>query len=149
MGRGAGRLWAYVGVYHTGIDVASNTNSDQFAICISSGGLAALLDGPFPYRAQWLEVIASILFVVEIVTYVVFSAIMTARWIIYPHVAVRRAMNDPDELLAYAIPPIALMTIAALTGIQASNASWGDHAFTLLAYVLWWIGCAGCSQLLW
>lgn len=67
---------------------------------------------------------------------------MLARWIVYPHVAVRRAMSNPDELLAYAILPIALMTIAGLTATQVSTASWGGHSFTLVAYVLWWIGCA-------
>lgn len=46
------------------------------------------------------------------------------------------------ELLAYSIPLIALMTIAARTGMQVSSASYGDHAFTLLAYVLWRIRCA-------
>ncbi|KAF2169731.1 hypothetical protein M409DRAFT_52239 [Zasmidium cellare ATCC 36951] len=113
-----------------------------FAVCISSGGLASLLNGPFPYQGRWLEILASILFVVEVVTYILFSAIMIACWIIYPHVAVRRAMNNPDELLAYAIPPISLMTIGALTATQISNASWSGHAWTLVAYVLWWIGCA-------
>lgn len=63
-----------------------------------------------------------------------------ARWILYPHVAVRRAIADPDELSSYAIPPIVLMTIAALTSSQVSKTAWGGHAFTLVACVLWWIG---------
>lgn len=32
------------------------------------------------------------------------------------------------------------MTIAALTASQVSTTAWGGHAFTLVAYVLWWIG---------
>jgi tellurite resistance protein TehA-like permease len=32
------------------------------------------------------------------------------------------------------------MTIAALTATQVSQAQWGGHAFTLVAYVLWWVG---------
>lgn len=111
----------------------------QFAVCISTGGLALVLNGPFPYRGYWQVVIASILYVVELVMFFVFLAITLARWIVFPHVAVRRACHDPDELGAYAIPPIALMTIASLTAQQTSN-SWGGHAFTLVAYVCWWIG---------
>ncbi|KAJ9625619.1 hypothetical protein H2203_004378 [Taxawa tesnikishii (nom. ined.)] len=112
-----------------------------FALCISSGGIGLVLNGPFPYRANWLVVCATILYVTEIVLFLLFLAIMLARWIIYPHVAVRRALSDPDELGAYAIPPIALMTIGALTSMQVSD-SWGGHAFTLVSYVIWWIGVA-------
>lgn len=83
--------------------------------------------------------IATILYVFELVTFFLFLGIMIARWVIYPHVAIRRAMTDPDELGAYAIPPIALMTIASLTIMQVSD-SWGGHAFMLVGYVLWWIG---------
>ena len=65
---------------------------------------------------------------------------MLLRWTLYPHVAIRRALRDPSELGSYAIPPIALMTIAALTASQVSTASWGGHAFTIVAFVLWWVG---------
>lgn len=94
-----------------------------------------------PIEGQWLVTLSTVLYVFEIILYVVFSSIMITRWIVYPHVAVRRAMSNPDELLAYAIPPIALMTIAGLTATQVSTASWGGHAFMLVSYVLWWIGC--------
>lgn len=111
-----------------------------FAIAISTGGLASILNGPFPYPAVWQVTLASILYVFEIVLFVLFSSIMIARWVLYPHVAIRRALSSPDELGAYAIPPIALLTIAALTASQVSEARWGGHSFTLVAYVLWWIG---------
>ncbi|EME47133.1 hypothetical protein DOTSEDRAFT_31619 [Dothistroma septosporum NZE10] len=129
-----------------------------FAVCISSGGLALIIHGPFPYQAHWQVsrhhhqryvaklltkvkvTIATILYVVELVLFFLFLAIMIVRWIVYPHVAVRKALNDPDELGAYAIPPIALMTIAALTAQQVSTGPWGGHAFTIVAYVCWWIG---------
>lgn len=113
-----------------------------FAIAISTGGLASILNGPFPYPAAWQVTLASILYVFEIVLFVLFSVLMVARWVLYPHVAVRRAFSDPDELGAYAIPPIALMTIAALTASQVSEAGWGGYSFTIVAYVLWWIGLA-------
>ncbi|KAK5089569.1 hypothetical protein LTR70_005894 [Exophiala xenobiotica] len=49
-------------------------------------------------------------------------------------------MSNPDELGAYAIPPIALMTLASLTIMQVSAGPWGGEAFMLVGYVLWWIG---------
>lgn len=70
----------------------------------------------------------------------IFSVLLLARWILYPHVAVRRALCDADELGAYAIPPIALMTLAALTASQVSTGPWGSHGWTIVSYVLWWIG---------
>lgn len=112
----------------------------QFAIAISTGGLGLILASPFPYSAPWQLRLASVLYVFEIVLFTLFSVLTLARWIIYPHVAVRRALADPDELCSYAIPPIVLLTISALTATQVSTTAWGGHAFTLVAYVLWWIG---------
>lgn len=60
----------------------------------------------------------------------------------YPHVAVRRVMSNPEEMGTYAIPPIALMVMASLTITQVSDGPWGGHAFTLVGYVVWWIGLA-------
>ncbi|THW94238.1 C4-dicarboxylate transporter/malic acid transport protein [Aureobasidium pullulans] len=111
-----------------------------FAVCISAGGIALVLNGPFPYRGHWLVVLATILYIMEIVLFFSFLAILLAKWILYPHVAVRRALSDPDELGTYAIPPIALMTIGALTITQVSEGPWGGHAFTLVGYVIWWMG---------
>lgn len=101
-----------------------------------------MLNGPFPYPAHWLVVLATILYVTEIVLFFTFLALIIAKWVVYPHVAVRRIMSDPDELGTYAIPPIALMTIGALTITQVSEGPWGGHAFTLVGYVVWWIGVA-------
>lgn len=109
---------------------------------ISTGGLATILNGPFPYPARWLGICASILYVFQLILFILFTTILIARWIVYPHVAVRRALRDPAELGSYAIPPIALIIIAALTASQVSTAYWGGHAFTVVAYVLWWIGLA-------
>lgn len=69
-------------------------------------------------------VLATILYIMEIVLFFSFLAILLAKWILYPHVAVRRALSDPDELGTYAIPPIALMTIGALTITQVSEGPW-------------------------
>jgi len=110
-----------------------------FAIVISSSGIGLVLNGPFVYRAHWQITIATIMYIVALITFFVFLGLQIARWIVFPHVAVRRAMSDPDELGAYAIPPIALMTLASLTIMQVST-SWGGYAFMMVGYVLWWIG---------
>ncbi|THZ27771.1 C4-dicarboxylate transporter/malic acid transport protein [Aureobasidium pullulans] len=127
-----------------------STRDCWFAVCISSGGIALVLNGPFPYRGHWLVVLATILYIMEIVLLFSFLAILLAKWMLYPHVAVRRALSDPDELGTYAILPIALMTIGALTITQVSEGPWGGHAFTLA--VIWRIGvvwvCVTCVVVL-
>lgn len=120
--------------------VLENFTPMWFAICIGSGGLASVLNSPFPYPARWLTICGTILYVVDLVTLILFSCIMITRWILYPHVAVRKLLSSPEELAAYGIWPISILTISALTASQVSSAYWGGHAFSLVAYVLWWIG---------
>ena len=107
---------------------------------ISTGGLATILNGPFPYPSGWQITLASVLYVFEIVLFVVFASLLPLRWIRYPHVAVGRALREPSELGSYAIPPIALLTISGLTASQVSSTTWGGHSFTVVAYMLWWVG---------
>lgn len=76
----------------------------------------------------------------ELALFFIFLGITFARWYIYPHVAVRRAANNPNELGAYAVPPIALLTLSALTATEVSTTNWGGYDFAVVAYVMWWIG---------
>lgn len=50
--------------------------------------------------------------------------------------------TTPDELAAWACPAIAWATLTSLTALIPSQAHWGGHAFTILAYVMYWIGVA-------
>lgn len=112
-----------------------------FSICISSGGLGLVLNAPFPYPARWLTICGDTLFGIELLLFVLFLGIMAARWIRYPRSALHRLLTDQQELSAYAIIPITLLTIAALVASQISTA-WGGYPFTIVAYVLWWISMA-------
>lgn len=109
-----------------------------FSICISSGGLGLVLNAPFPYPARWLTICGDVLFGIELLLFVVFLGIMISRWVLYPKYALHRLLSDQQELCAYAIIPITLLTIAALVASQISTA-WGGYSFTIVAYVLWWI----------
>ncbi|KAJ4417132.1 hypothetical protein N0V82_006332 [Gnomoniopsis sp. IMI 355080] len=115
-----------------------NFNPMWFSICMSSGGLGLVLNAPFPYPAQWLSICGDILFGIELLLFVGFLGIMAARWILYPRSALHHLRSDQQELSAYALIPITLLTIAALIASQVSTA-WGGYPFTIVAYVLWWI----------
>lgn len=113
-----------------------------FSLCISSGGLGLVLNAPFPYPARWLSICGDIFFVIDLVTFLLFLAVMVARWIVFPRLVLRKLVSDQQELAAYAIIPITLHTIAALVASQVSTANWGGtgNAFMLVSYVLWWTG---------
>lgn len=117
-----------------------------FSICISSGGLGLVLNAPFPYPAHWLSVCGDILFGLELALFLLFLAATAARWALFPATARARLAADQQELAAYAIVPITLLTLAALVARRVSTADWGGHghgrAFGLLAYALWWAGMA-------
>lgn len=116
-------------------------NPMWFSICISSGGLGLVLNAPFPYPAQWLTICGDVLFGLELLLFAAFLTLMAARWILYPRSALHRLLSDQQELSAYAIVPITLLTISALVASQVSTApAWGGYPFTLVAYVLWWLG---------
>lgn len=118
-----------------------NFNPMWFSICISSGGRGLVLNAPFPYPAQWLTICGNVLFGIELVLFIVFLGIIAARWILYPKSALLRLLSDQQELSAYATIPITLLTVSALVASQISTA-WGGYPFTIVAYVLWWIGMA-------
>lgn len=115
-----------------------------FSICISSGGLGLVLNAPFPYPAHWLSVCGDVLFAADLALFALFLAATAARWIAFPRATLRRLASDQQELSAYAIVPIALLVLAALVARRVSTAGWGGsgHAFTLVAYVMWWAGAA-------
>ena len=69
--------------------------------------------------------------------------IIFLRIILYPRSTLRRSA-DASEASYWACLPIAVPTIVAQIALTASQSNWNGtgHAFTLLAYVLWWI-CVG------
>jgi tellurite resistance protein TehA-like permease len=93
-----------------------------FAICIGSEGLGTVLNSPFPYPARWLEICGSISYVVDLAVFILYSAIVIARWILYLYVVVQKLMSTPEELNAYGIWPISLLTISFLTTFEVSTA---------------------------
>jgi len=118
-----------------------NFSPAWFAVCMNTGILGILMH-QFPYQFNGLPVLATIAYVLDLVLFVIFSIIFISRFIIYPHSAWPKIAEDPNELTYMVCWPIAWLTLDALTALVASQASWGGHAFTLVAYVMWWIGAA-------
>jgi tellurite resistance protein TehA-like permease len=113
----------------------------RFAICMNAGIIGVLMH-QLPYQFRGLSnVLSNIAYLVDLILFAVFSVIVLLRLILYPKSTVKVSTSSAEELCYFSCIPIALLTIAELTALQVSTAFWGGHAFSLVAYVLWWIGC--------
>ncbi len=109
-----------------------------------STGILGLILAEFPYRFNGLSnAIADIFFVVDLLIVLLATAIQITRFVLYPKAAYFKTRGDPDEIALWGAFPIAILTLAALTATQISNAYWGGHWASILAVVLWWAGAAG------
>ncbi|KAK4494616.1 hypothetical protein PRZ48_013972 [Zasmidium cellare] len=112
-----------------------------FTVSMNTGILSILMHEN-PYQFNGLYVLSTIMFVFNIVLFIAFFAILMFRIVLRPRRFVETLMGDLQELAMLGTIPIAWFTIAGQVGITVSNAGWGSHAFTIVAYVMWWIGTA-------
>ena len=95
-----------------------------------------------PYQFPGLRVISTVLFVVDLVIFILCSVLMSLRFLLYRRAAWDEITSDVNELCFMSCFPIAWMTLTSLTSLIVSNSYWGGHAFTIVAYVMWWISVA-------
>lgn len=104
-----------------------------------NSGILGLLTHQCPYQFNGLSIISTIFYVVDLILFVVFSLIFISRFLMCRQDAYSEIVSQPGEMMMCACWPIAWMTLTSLTGLIDSNAYWGGHAFTIVAYVMWWI----------
>ena len=63
---------------------------------------------------------------------------MLLRFTLHGRSTLTRIYADPEEIIFMGAPAIAFLTIVAQAALTCSTAR--AHGFTILAYVLWWIG---------
>lgn len=111
-----------------------------FTWCMNTGILATLMH-TLPYTFRGLNIIATVLYVLDMVFFIACSTLFSLRFMIYGKTAWEEISSDVNELCFTATLPISWMTLTTLTGLIVSNASWGA-AFTLVSYAMWWVGAA-------
>lgn len=79
---------------------------------------------------------------VELVLFVIFSLIFLARFAMFGKQAFHDITGDIQDLSFLACWPISWLTLSSLVALIVSTAGWGGHAFSIVAYVMWWIGLA-------
>jgi tellurite resistance protein TehA-like permease len=107
-----------------------------------NAGIIGILLHQLPYQFRGLPVLSTIAFVIDLALFVVFSLIFITRFVWFKKEAYYEVTGDINELALGVCWPIAWQTLSSLTGLIASNAYWGGHAFTLVSYVMWWFGTA-------
>lgn len=106
-----------------------------------NSGILGILTHQCPYQFPGLSIISTIFYVFDLVLFIFFSVVFVLRFALYRLSAYKEIVSNQADLMLFACWPIAFMTLTTLTGLICSNANWGRHAFTLVAYVMWWIEC--------
>lgn len=93
-----------------------------------------------PYQFWGLGVLSTIAFMADFVFFIFFSSILLLRLVMFRRQAFHELVDDISELPLLACWPIAWLTLTAFVALNVSQSSWGGHSFTIVAYVMWWIG---------
>lgn len=112
-----------------------------FVIPMNTGILGILYFNQ-PYTFSGLKVISTIMYILAMLLFAVFSILTIVRWTWFRKAAISKTQGKIDEVAMLAAPVIAWLEITVLTALIVSNAYWGHHAFSLVAYVMWWFGAA-------
>lgn len=110
-----------------------------FVIPMNTGILGILMH-LLPYQFRGLPVLSTIMYLADLTFFVIICSMTILRWTLYTKAAQQKAAASIDEISFLGAAPIAFLTITSLTGLIVSNAYWGGHAWSLVAYVMWWFG---------
>ncbi|KAL9070531.1 MAG: hypothetical protein Q9161_004828 [Pseudevernia consocians] len=110
-----------------------------FVIPMNTGILGILMH-QLPYQFNGLPILSTIMYLLDLTIFALVCCMTTLRWALYPKAAQRKTAASIDEIAFLALAPITFLTLASLTGLIVSNAYWGGHACSIVAYVMWWIG---------
>lgn len=105
-------------------------------------GILSILIHTLPYQFRGQRIISTVLYVADLIIFILCSTLMSLRFLKHRKAAWNEITSDVNELCFMSCFPIAWMTLTILTSAIVSNAYWGGHAFTLVAYVMWWVAVA-------
>lgn len=123
------------------LNAVENFSPLWFAIPMNTGILAILMHQN-PYQFHGLYTLSTIMYVFDLVLFVAMAIMTSLRWTLRRKQAWKQTANSVDEIGFHAAPPIAFLTLTTLTALIVSNCYWGGHAWSLVAYVMFWFGFA-------
>ena len=105
-------------------------------------GILGILLHQLPYQFKGILVLSTIFFLLDLTLFVLVSILLILRLLLYRRQAISELTSDVPTVAFLCCWPIAWLTLVAFVSLTASSASWGGYRFTVLAYVMWWIGAA-------
>jgi tellurite resistance protein TehA-like permease len=102
-------------------------------------GILSIILNLLPYRFSGVGILSTIMFVFNILLFTIFSLLSLFRLLKFRHHVHSETLNKAEELSYLGAAPTAYLTIVAQVALTCSTA-WG-YPWTVVAYVLWWIGC--------
>lgn len=105
-------------------------------------GVLSIIMNLLPYQFRGLGILSTIMFIFNLTLFVFFTLVSVAQYL--SHRSRRRSyirnrmLSDLEELSYLGSPAIAYLTLVTQVTLTCSTA-WGYH-WTIVAYVLWWIG---------
>lgn len=115
--------------------IVRNFTPSWFAITMGTGIIAVLLF-KLPYNGTWLYELSIIIFVFDLVLFILFCLISALRYILYPETW-QAMLNHSTESLFLGTCPMSLGILVEMI-INVCVPAWGPWAVTL-AWTLWWI----------
>ena len=120
-------------------NTVENFSPIWFLLTMNTGILGILMH-LLPYQFNGLSVLSTIMYLFNLVLFVLICTMTVLRWTLYPKAAQEKTAASIDDISFHAAAPIGFQTLTSLTGMIVSNAYWGGHAWSLVAYVMWWFG---------
>lgn len=116
-------------------------------------GIISIIMNLLPWQFNGLGILATIMFVWNLVLFSFFTLISLLRLFKYPRHVREESVYSIEEMSYLGAPAIAYLTLVSQVILTCSTA-WG-YGMTVFAYVLWWIGlvwtvtlCSGTIVLL-
>ncbi|CAN9150598.1 unnamed protein product [Alternaria alternata] len=114
-----------------------NFSPQWFTVSMDTGVLSIIMN-LLPWQFRGLGILATIMFVFNLVLFTVFTLISLLRLAKFPRHVKTQTLSHEEELSYLGAPAIAYLTLVAQVTLTCSTA-WG-YNWTVFAYVLWWIG---------
>ena len=126
--------------------VVRNFTPSWFSVSMGTGVVSILLHN-LPYNAEWVRYISIIVFCLNILLFIAFSAITLTRYIAYPEIW-GVMIKHPSQSLFLGCIPMGLATIVKMMVFECAR--WG-HGAIYLTWAFWWadvlVACA-CSLII-
>ncbi|EPE09986.1 c4-dicarboxylate transporter malic acid transport [Ophiostoma piceae UAMH 11346] len=126
--------------------VVRNFTPSWFSVCMGTGVVSILLHN-LPYNAEWVRYISIVVFCLNILLFIAFSAITLTRYIAYPEIW-GVMIKHPSQSLFLGCIPMGFATIVKMMVFECAR--WGRGAI-YLTWAFWWadvlVACA-CSLII-